>query len=74
MSGFAAAVDRVRGDFVSMPGLELTLAQAVRLWNMGLDDVRYVLEALVDSGFLHWTPKGTIMCSGRARRMGKRRP
>ena len=33
---FAVVVDRVRGEFVEMPGLELTLAQAVRLWTLGV--------------------------------------
>ena len=34
---FAAVVDRVRAEFVEMPGLELTLAQAVRLWTLGTE-------------------------------------
>jgi hypothetical protein len=62
---FAAVVDRVRGEFVEMPGLELTLAQAVRLWTLGADDCRYVIDALVDGGFLKWTPRGTIVRTGR---------
>jgi hypothetical protein len=61
---FAAVVDRVRGEFVEMPGLELTLAQAVRLWTLGADDCRYVIDALVDVGFLKWTPKRTIVRTG----------
>lgn len=58
---FASAVDRVRDDFNEMPGLELTVPQAVRLWHMGVDDCRYVLDALVDAGFLRWTPRWTIV-------------
>ena len=58
---FAAIVDRVRGDFIDMPRLELTLAQAVRLWNVGADDCRFVLDALVDEGFLRWTAQRTIV-------------
>jgi hypothetical protein len=58
---FATAADRVRSDFTEMPGLELTIGQAVRLWNIGADDCRYVLDALVDAGFLQWTPKRTIV-------------
>jgi hypothetical protein len=61
---FAAVVDRVRGEFVEMPGLELTLAQAVRLWTLGTDDCRYVIDALVDVGFLKWTPRRTIVRTG----------
>lgn len=62
---FAAVVDRVRGEFVEMPGLELTLAQAVRLWTLGADDCRYVIDALVDVGFLKWTARRTIVRTGR---------
>ena len=62
---FSAVVDRVRADFVEMPGLELTLPQAVRLWTLGADDCRYVIDALVDVGFLKWTPRRTIVRTGR---------
>jgi hypothetical protein len=67
---FATAVDRVRDDFNEMPGLELTVPQAVRLWHMGVDDCRYVLDALVDAGFLQWTPRWTIVRSGQDLRVG----
>ena len=52
---FATAVDRVRDDFTEMPTLELTVPQAVRLWHLGVDDCRFVLDA-------SWTPD---FCSGR---------
>jgi hypothetical protein len=67
---FAAVVDRVRGEFVEMPGLELTLPQAVRLWTLGADDCRYVIDALVDAGFLKWTSRRTIVRTGRDLRAG----
>lgn len=62
---FATFVDRVRMDFVEMPELELTLPQAVRFWTLGMDDCRYVIDALVDAGFLAWTPRRTIVRKGR---------
>lgn len=62
---FTTVVDRVRDDFNEMPGLELTLPQAVRLWNLGADDCRYAVDALVDVGFLKWTARRTIMRTGR---------
>ena len=62
---FATVVDRVRMDFVEMPEMELTLPQAVRLWSLGMDDCRFVIDALVDAGFLAWTPKRTIVRKGR---------
>ena len=61
---FAVAVDRVRAEFTDMPRMELTLPQAVRLWNLGADDCRAVLDALVDAGFLRWTTRRTIVRSG----------
>lgn len=62
---FAHAVDRVQTEFIEMPGLELTMAQAVRLWQLGADDCRFVIDALVDAGFLTWTPQRTIVRVGR---------
>ena len=62
---FAAVVDRVRGEFVEMPGLELTLPQAVRLWTLGADDCRFVIDALVDVGFLKWTTRRSVVRTGR---------
>jgi len=57
---FAVAVDRVQRDFADTPGLELTIGQAVRFWNLGADDCRSVLDALVDAGLLRWTARRTI--------------
>ena len=61
---FATVVDRVRRDFTEMPELELTLPQAVRLWTLGMDDCRYVIDSLVDAGFLAWTPRRTVVRRG----------
>lgn len=63
----ASIVDRVRAEFVEMPGLELTLPQAVRLWGLGADDCRHVLDSLAEAGFLRWTARRTVVrASGRA--------
>lgn len=62
---FSTFVDRVRSEFVEMPGLELTVPQAVRLLGLGLDDCRHVIDALVDAGFLRWTAKGTVVQARR---------
>ena len=61
---FSHVVDRVRAHFTEMPGLELTLPQAVRLLGFGIDDCRYVIDALVDAGFLRWTARRTIVRTG----------
>jgi hypothetical protein len=63
---FTTLVNRACADFLEMPGLQLTLPQAIRLWNIGADDCRYVIDTLVDMGFLRWTPGRTVMRTGRA--------
>ena len=51
-SPLSELVQRVRGEFMEMPGLRLNLLQAQRLW--ALDPLRCetVLEALVEGGVL----------------------
>ena len=51
---------RVRAEFREMPGLRLTPAQARRLWGLEVDMCRAVIEALVASDFLRWTPAGSV--------------
>ena len=46
------------------PGLELTIPQAVRLWTIGTDDCRFVIDTLVDLGFLKWTSRRTVVRTG----------
>jgi hypothetical protein len=52
---------RVQGEFMEMPGLRLTEAQARRLW--GLDEAfcGALLGALVDAKFLFRTHGGAFM-------------
>jgi hypothetical protein len=42
----------VRGEYLEMPGLQLTLAQACRLWNTSPDASQQVLDTLVAMAFL----------------------
>ena len=49
---FADALARVRAEFNEMPGLQLTLAQASRLWHLERDFCDAVLTALVETRFL----------------------
>ena len=58
---FSQVVDRARAHFTEMPGLELTIPEAVRLLGFGVDDCRYVIDALVDAGFLRWTARRTVV-------------
>jgi hypothetical protein len=48
----------VRVDYAEMPGLSLTLEQAMRLWNLDQARCRRVLEQLVRTGFLIETRQG----------------
>ena len=64
-SEFDAIVRRVRDEFHEMPGLHLTPAQARRLWGLEYDLCRAVIETLVTSTFLRWTPAGAITRADR---------
>jgi len=57
-------VDRIRGEFREMPGLQLTLTQAQRLFGLDPAACRQVIELLVDASFLRWTASGTIVQVG----------
>jgi len=45
-------VERVRGEYIEMPGLRLTLAQARRLWAIDEATCGQVLQRLADVNFL----------------------
>ena len=49
---FTHAVQRVRAEFLEMPGLTLTVAQAARLWSFELAFCAAVLGALEEAQFL----------------------
>jgi hypothetical protein len=57
---FHTLVDRVRSEFKEMPCLRLTLPQASRLWGLDRATSQHVINALVGSEFLRWTPDGKI--------------
>ena len=58
---FAAALRRVRNDFLEMPGLQLTRAQGARLWTLDPEVCRAVLDALIATRFLSETKGATFM-------------
>jgi len=58
---FHRLVHRVRNEFIEMPGLQLTLPQAARLWGLDHEASRRVIDALVEGSFLRWTTRGTVM-------------
>ena len=46
-------LQRIQGEFVEMPGLRLTTAQAQRLWGLERDLCDALLGALVDAQVLY---------------------
>jgi Fic family protein len=52
----AASIDNIRrricGEYLEMPGLRLTCAQAQRLWGLDQQTCQTVLESLINDGFL----------------------
>jgi len=52
---------RVQGEFLEMPGLRLTAAQARRLWGLDAEAVDALLDALVHDKFLFRADDGAFM-------------
>lgn len=61
LCGVDAVLLRVRGEYLEMPGLRLTPAQAQRLWGLDATAAQSVIEALVDARFLRRRPDGTFV-------------
>jgi len=57
--------ERVRGEFNEMPGLQLTLPQASKLWGLAPHDCQHIVRALIGENFLRLTPGGTIVRTDR---------
>jgi hypothetical protein len=58
---FEDALRRAKGEFLEMPGLKLTTAQAARLWTLDPTLCSQVLSALVDSRFLAETSNASFV-------------
>jgi hypothetical protein len=54
-------LERIRGEFLEMPGLRLTPAQACRLWALDRRQCDVVLRMLVDGHFLRQTSDGSFI-------------
>jgi hypothetical protein len=57
---FHRLVERVRSEFLEMPGLRLTLPQAARLWGLDVAACEAVVEVLIRSAFLQRTASGAV--------------
>lgn len=60
-------LQRIQGEFIEMPGLRLTGAQAQRLWGLERDVCAALLAALVDAKFLSQTRDGAFIRTEGAR-------
>jgi Fic family protein len=59
-------VHRIRGEFLEMPGLRLTLAQACRLWQLDDATCEAALNVLIEQHFLRKSGRGYVVSvSGR---------
>jgi hypothetical protein len=58
---FDHIVRRIKAEFLEMPGLRLTLAQATRLWGIERALCESVVETLVGCAFLRRTSAGVIL-------------
>jgi hypothetical protein len=52
---------RVRAEFLEMPGLKLTLAQAARIFGVDTPQSAALLSELVDEGFLARDARGAYL-------------
>jgi hypothetical protein len=62
----ADVVRRIQGEYLEMPGLRLTPAQAQRLWDLEEPACDAVLGVLVDLKFLTRTGDGAFIRSSSA--------
>lgn len=54
-------LQRIQGEYVEMPGLRLTPAQAQRLWGLDRATCEQLLQVLVNDKFLSETRDGSFI-------------
>jgi hypothetical protein len=59
--GIDNVLQRIQGEFIEMPGLRLTRAQAQRLWGLDGGICDQLLDALVKANFLSQTRDGSFI-------------
>lgn len=64
MTSSRVLLQRIRAEFLEMPGLTLTLPQAARLWGATALQAEMVLGELVEDGFLARGPHGSYRRRG----------
>ncbi|HZR26683.1 MAG TPA: hypothetical protein VFA59_24025 [Vicinamibacterales bacterium] len=61
-------LERIRAEFVEMPGLTLTLPQAARFWTLTAPQANAALSELAEGGFLVRDPHGLYRRRGACAR------
>jgi len=59
--GVNEVLQRIQGEYLEMPGLRLTPAQAQRLWGLDREVCQALLDALIDAKFLCRTRDGAFV-------------
>ena len=54
-------VRRIVAEYIEMPGLQLTIEQARRLWGCDLEACQRVATVLVEQGMLRWSRDGRLV-------------
>jgi hypothetical protein len=62
--GITSLLHRIRSEFLEMPGLRLTPAQAARLWGMERHMSERILDGLTLAGFLSKNKGAYLRASG----------
>jgi hypothetical protein len=58
---FHVLLERARNEFLEMPGLQLTVPEAARLFGLKDEACRDVIDVLVEDEFLRWTQRATVV-------------
>jgi hypothetical protein len=61
------SLQRVRAEFLEMPGLKLTVMQAQRLWGVDRPTCEALIEELIACQFLAKTRDGSVVLRSEAR-------
>lgn len=61
MSPAESLVERIRGEYLEMPGLRLTVPQACRLWQVDRDACETILHTLLAEKVLAVTADGAYV-------------
>jgi ribosomal protein S27E len=63
-----ALIERIRSEYLALPALKLTPAQAHRLWPASDEAFGAAMDSLVAEGFLRCLPSGSYVAVPRSRR------